>query len=349
MTPLLFLFLALGSSHGRRIALTDSDSPTPLLSTGASNDPVLWGGADMIRWLHESQIVEVGARGIRFVDPLTTSAFGPPPRSSAEDCESTPLALCETVSGLLFPSAVGNGIRVTGLLNPKLKSSASQRYADAAGIACSSTFDGSGAGRTVVMEPDIYTASACDVMQGHLVAIFSAGKVVVVPQTFVPMAYTVVLIAILMCLYGVEPWSIGVCAAGVLACCLVYAHNGIPFLTIEDETHFWVSVAGTVLALASRSPDACICMLGTIADALYRSPETPYASIFVAVLAVRTWQKIRAGSAANIWKHLDLFFTILYLCLTAEIGLVPQFADREDWPIYGGVGAFATFLIAKHA
>jgi len=348
---LWLLLLVAPSLQARRIALTDSDTPTPLLSTGANNVPVLWGGSNMIRWLHESQTVEIGARGIRFVDSLCTAA-----RTPTEPCESTHLALCETVSGLLFPSAIGDGIMVTGMVNPKLNSSASQQYADAASTSCDSTFDGSGTGRTVVMTMPVYTASACDVMQGHLVTIFSAGRVMVVPQTFGPMAYTVVLLATLICIYGAsataETWSLVICAAGTLTCCLVYAVSGIPFLTIEDETHFWFSVVSTVLALCFRSPDACLCMLGTIANTLYRSPETPYAAIFVTALAVRAWQKIRSAAStknSSVWTSLDLLFTVTYLCLTAEIGLVPQFADREDWPIYGGVGAFAAFLIARHA
>ena len=352
MACLRFLLLLTASIQAKRIALTDSDTPTPLLCTGPNNDPVLWGGADMMRWLHESHTVEIGARGIRFVDSQCTAA-----RTPTEPCESTHMALCETSSGLLFPSAIGDGIMVTGMLNPKLNSSASQQYANAAATACDSTFDGSGIGRTVVMNMAVYTASACDVMQGHLVTIFSAGRVMVVPQTFGPMAYTVVLIATLICIYGAssaaELWSLVVCAAGTLTCCLVYAVSGIPFLTMEDEIHFWFSVASTLLALSLRSPDACVGMLGTIADTLYRSPETPYAAIFVSVLAVRAWQKIRMAASPkgknNVLNHVDLLFTIIYLCLTAEIGLVPQFADKEDWPIYGGVGTFAAFLIARHA
>jgi hypothetical protein len=101
--------------------------------------------------------------------------------------------------------------------------------------------------------------------------------------------------------------------------------------------------------------DVCIFMLGTIADALYRSPETPYASIFVVVLAVRAWQKVytvcfaakpqTSAITIGLW-HVDLLFAVAYMCLTAEVGLVPQFADREDWPIYAGVGTFVTFLAA---
>ena len=63
MLSWFFFCFALPIVYAKRLALTDSETPTPLLCTGSTNEPVLWGGANIIRWIHESQFVEVGARG----------------------------------------------------------------------------------------------------------------------------------------------------------------------------------------------------------------------------------------------------------------------------------------------
>ena len=159
------------------------------------------------------------------------------------------------------------------------------------------------------------------------------------------------------------------CAAGTIACCMVYGFSGIAFLTAEDEMHFWMAVAGAIMMGAlditmmlmsnknSLTPDVCIYTLAIVSDALYRGPETPYASIFVVAFAIRAWHKSfvlffypKQGGTMSILHmgvaHVDLVYSVVFMCLTAEVGLVPQFYDREDWPIYAGVGAFMTFLAA---
>ena len=376
------LMLLVRLVEARRVALTDGgDSPSPFLCTGNDNSPVQWGSAEMIRLIHNSQIIEVGARGIRFVESMWFPSSIYDRRHLVKDaCDSATHALCQTPNGALFPSPANTaGVRVTGHAEPVFNSSLIQYFAENANAACGA-FDGRGQGRTVVMDlPAVYTASACDIMQGRLVVLFKPGQeALLVPQTFGPMAYTIVLIASLICIYGASTpklqesggyqykrcLTLGVCGAGTLSCVLVYALSGISFLTIEDETHFWMAVAGTIMygvldaatmagLEADATSDVCVCMLGVASDALYRSPETPYAGIFVIVFAIRGWQKIYAlcfpkrsscSLLAAVIRHVDIVYSILYMCLTAEIGLVSQYTDREDWPIYAGVGAFAAFM-----
>jgi hypothetical protein len=369
-------------SSARRIALTDSETVTPYL--WSNNAALQWNSADMMRLLHQSQAVEVGARGVRFVgaglQPSVDLKFTAQDRCNG----SSSGALCDTGNGLLFPSS--GAIVVTGLPSAAdgvhfLENHVARMLAQE--TACNERGDG----RVVVMNETVYTASACDVMQGRYVALFWPGRdeVALLPQTFGPMAYTMILVTCIICIYGASSleqssWqkyvTWGVSAAGTLACILLYAISGITFLTVEDEAHFWMSVIGTIFIIISdivavryfgtekiliqhvKGIDLCIYMLGSIADALYRSPETPYAAIFVTGLAIRAWQKIfsvffdikdNTAASVAVLLHVKLCYNLIYLCLTIESGLVCQYVDDEDWPVYGGMGALATLLAAWSA
>ena len=167
--------------------------------------------------------------------------------------------------------------------------------------------------------------------------------------------------------------------------------NGIPFLTASDEIHFCSSIACvcllSVLSWIWQSDvlgsEACIYALCVLADAIYRTPENPYAGIFCVIFAINQWQKILvlcvfspdANIAQNtprcvekivmkkidndkkttthtaiqehkISKIINLVLTTFFMCLSIQTGLVPQFIQPEDWPIYGGVGAYVTFATA---
>jgi hypothetical protein len=285
---------------------------------------------------------------------------------SVSTCRSAPNALCETADGAFFPSPGDNAIEITGQANPLFGSIAFSRIAWEARAACNGQ-DGRGQGRVLVKDRPVYTVSACDALQGHLVTTYRPHleEVTVQGQTLGSMAYTVMLVASLVAIYGAsgdqgESWQesmviIGACWCGVLGCCFVHVVSGIHFLTREDEIHFWMSVTGVALSTvrtepsAGRVSDICICMLCTVTDTLYRTPETPYASIFTCVMALRMWSKVRTVCTveSGAWLHVDAVFTVLFMCLTIETGLVPQYEDREDWPIYGGVGVFITYFAAQ--
>ena len=351
-----------------RIALTESEIPTPLLYTGGGNMAIQWSSAEMVRSIHLAQAIEVGARGIRFVSARWTpiASFYKPSTTRVasyyvDTCNSSALAFCDTGAGLVLPS-LAEYVIVTGLPSAGLKNRIAQGFAQQANRAC----DERGDGRVVLLNASIYTASACDIMQGHLVLILRPAddEAMLFPQTFGPMAYTVILSTCLICIYGASSleqtnWqkyvTWGVCVAGTVACCLLYATSGIAFVTAEDQAHFWMSVVGTCFVVVAdmiatfyygkekllmqhvKGIDLCIYMLGSIADALYRSPETPYATIFVTALAIRAWQKIytlffdvATTSGGVLWiLHIKLLYNLMYLSLTAECGLVSQYTDRE--------------------
>jgi len=153
--------------------------------------------------------------------------------------------------------------------------------------------------------------------------------------------------------------------------------KGIPFLTMGDEVNFWapacISLLYTLLTFINqncdnndnnifnnnnnngfgvRVNDSCIYALTTIAVALYRTPETPYVAIIVSILAIKQWQKIfeccHSGGNILLFKQLDIIFTTIHLCMIIEVGLVPQFAEIEDWPVYAAVGTYITFTVALY-
>ena len=349
----LLLLFAVGET--KRIALTDSETPTTMLCTGSSNMPVQWSSAEMSRWMHESEVVEIGPRGIRFVSMVTYSR-----KEKARDvCESTHMALCESRSGLVLPTT--GTVRVTGMMNPQFNSSIAKYFYEESDASCAQNGDG----RVKVLNETVYTVSACDIMEGRAVIMYrpTSDEILVISQTFGPMAYSVILVTALCCIYGAsvqvnkENWWVvyvmrSICGGGSVACCLLYVMSGITFLCQDDEAHFWLSIVGTWIMIlcggAKSITNMSMFMLGSIADALYRGPETPYASIFVVALGVQTWQKVFGLCFELVgWRgHLDSMLTILYLCATIELGLVPQYTDNEDWPIYGGLGALVTFVVA---
>ena len=123
----------------------------------------------------------------------------------------------------------------------------------------------------------------------------------------------------------------------------------VPFYTVEDELHFWASVAVAWAMAAAQKGDACVFALAALADAIYRTPENPYAVILCTMLAIRQWTFVMriVAKASRGWQDAaDLVVTTLYLCLTLDTGLMPQFTHPEDWPIYGGAGAYVAFAAA---
>jgi hypothetical protein len=67
------------------------------------------------------------------------------------------------------------------------------------------------------------------------------------------------------------------------------------------------------------------------------------------MLSIRQWasvMRIAASTSRSGVDAADLVITTLYLCITVDTGLVPQFTHPEDWPIYGGAGVYVAFAAA---
>jgi len=99
------------------------------------------------------------------------------------------------------PKLTTNGVQVeiSGVSMPLLNSSILSFYAAASSDSCSSN----GQGRVIIPskknqneDADLYTVSACDVLQGHFVLMYypAENRVLLYSQTFGPMSYTAALL-----------------------------------------------------------------------------------------------------------------------------------------------------------
>jgi hypothetical protein len=178
-------------------------------------------------------------------------------------------------------------------------------------------------------------------------------EVIYFKQTLGPMAYTAAIICALASLYFLceneKKATIASSATLALALCFVK----VPlFPTQSDEVHFWASLAMTAFAACYNESAADVCMFALIslADAIYRTPETPYAHIICLLLAIRLWDRvfifIHAVSGVTVWQKMDFLSAMIYTVFTSETATVPQFEHYEDWPIYGGTAVYVTFAVA---
>jgi hypothetical protein len=200
-------------------------------------------------------------------------------------------------------SSSNDKVLVTGLSHPTFRSSVLSTYASQSKQACASDkSQGWGKSRTLISNMSVYFVSNCDVLRGHIVAMYdpNLNEVVLYSQTFGPMAYFLILIAALLCLYGASgendkvnvsfmtatTFSI-LSMACTFSCGLLSIIRGIPFITIEDEVHFWSSIVcglgmgslGFIYSNSLYASDSCLFALISITVAMYRTPENPYMGI----------------------------------------------------------------------
>jgi hypothetical protein len=140
-----------------------------------------------------------------------------------------------------------------------------------------------------------------------------------------------------------------IAASVTLAAALCFVR--VPFFpTPSDAVHLGVSLAMTAYAAYNdqNAADVCMYALVSLSDAIYRTPETPYASIICLLLAISLWTRAitMTGVAKSTNEKVDFMCAMLYTVFTAEAAMVPQFDHPEDWPIYGGTAVYVTFAIA---
>ena len=207
-----------------------------------------------------------------------------------------------------------------------------------------------------------YTVTACDVMQGHLVAVYDTtdGTLHLLTQSFGPMAYFGVIVQSVLCLYYATASSTSLTNAPALvalwlqaSCALLLVTQGVPFLTAADAMHavLWLAV-GVALALHSwlahaedEGTEACLYALGSLATLMYRTPEHAYAGVLCAVLVVRQWEKLLLVKKRKS-PLFNLFLTTVALATLADTGVAPQCTPPERWPFYAGLGVYMGFALA---
>jgi hypothetical protein len=357
--------------------------------------PIKWDDPNWLNIIHSSDIIEISSRGVRsIINPRMFSWWVPARQRQAaisrDVCVAHSQAFCWMGNeGGLLPSAsdISPKIYVTGLRYPQFSSGTLATFSKQSKDACGDRWQGNGGGgngRIITSNQSTYVISSCDILNGHLVITYepALGEILIFSQTFGPMAYSIIILSTLVCLYGASgeifktfPDSQGTSALIIftltfcttLSCSLSACWHGIPFATIGDESTFWASVFfGMAHALGGlfckdseeKVKDSCLYALATVSIALYRTPETPYAGILIAILTVKQWSKVISSCRGRIshnkddnalilvWRQLDLLATTLYLCLLVEVGLVSQFSEQEDWPVYAGIGMYISFTAA---
>ena len=377
-----------------RVQLTDKAFPFLATETG---ELLRWSGGDLLEALHTGAWIELAPRGMRVGAPHHhATRLLPPPSSSSSSssfenatmsgwCWASPDALCEDASGARLLPSVPVGQAASAFLGafPVSSSSAASAAADAVASRRYARQDAcafEGQGRSFVLPSELYTVTACDVVQGRLVLLLDPlhDRVLVVTQSLGPMAYSVALLQAVVCLYFAGGTAASSSSSGsnnsspsssssaaalwlLLSCFIVVLQEeGVPVVTLADALHFWlwgltgVALAAGQLLLPPPQPqqqgaEACVYALGALTNIVYRSPENPYAGIVCAILVVRQWQKLlRAmSSSSSSWSQAaNLVLTSLALCATAELGVAPQCRYRERWPFYAGLGLYLGFGLA---
>ena len=363
LLSLLLLFVGGGwwrllpPAGAARILLTNLSYPHLTTETGAL---LRWGEAARLQSVHRARWIEVAPRGIRLVAD-DGAAGGGRRWSDPTPCAPVADALCATPHALLFPSPSPSSAApssayayyVVDGASPLIRND-SVAVAYAREDACALH----GAGRVFVPGGTQvlwgYTVTACDVMEGHLVALYDTveGTVRLAPQTLGPMAYCILLLQAAGCLYCATsaPSRFATYAAASLAVsnALVAAIHGVPFLLQQDAAFFWVQDAFALASAFTHGRDACIHALSATACAVYRSTENAYAGIVCTILLVRAWAGLLRLSPHRAVQCAATWGIVLW---QARIGVAPQLGGpRERWPFLAGLALYISlaFAVRRH-
>jgi hypothetical protein len=287
-------------------------SAYPFFATDAG--PLRWSDATYLNALHRALWVEVAPRGIRFVERETS-------RDPSEDLRGTPClvrthgALCQTANATLFVSSEfsAHPVQVPWMASAS-HDAVARAYIDQTHDACAEHGEGrlllwSGAdnnNNNASSMPPRMTVTACDVMDGQLVALWDVGvgRMRLTGQTFGPMAYGVMLLQAAACLYVTTlpktPSGASAVVVGLVGGCVAAAAHGIQFVTVNDARFFWcigawalcLAICGWCVDDAAQRREACLHALSMMACAVHRTPENAYAGLLALVLAVRFWDKV---------------------------------------------------------
>jgi len=399
--------------EAKRLSLSENQNSMFLFSksnNGNADRELSWNSPRFMRTLQSSCMIEVSSRGIRSIESSLTKKYGfCDPTSKylnnkieglrrnhlvSEDCHAEYESLCMMKShGGFFPSFKydnASNLIFTGKHNPHIPSPILGHFQSLSKTTCGSNNDGLsklGLGRvySLNLTEDKYYVTACDILQSALLLLYEpiVNRIRIIPSTFGPFAYCVIIIIALIFLYGIslkyenldakEDLSaktikykiyffgfISICTGLVLI--LFSLIDGIAFIVVQDEIYFYVSAVlcillalfGMYLQKMFYISDACLYGLCSICTTIYRSPENPYAAAISMGLGIDAWKKIyklmgasfqsAPAPSSDAWfLFLDVTICAFMLCSTLELGLVPQFDEIEDWYVYSGIGCFASF------
>lgn len=412
----LLVVLNICCVHSRRLPISENQNSMYLFSKSNSNGNIekelSWNNPKVLRVLQSSCIIEISSRGIRSMDSSLNKKYGVCDQNSVylnnkvkklkmalyeeliEHCNVTFESLCWIKGqGGFFPSNKYNESQVifSGKQHLNIESKVLKHFHSLSKKTCGSNNDGIsklGQGRVYAVDKtsdrgEEYFVTACDILQSAVLILYepTINRIRIVPNTFGPFAYCVIIVVALIFLYGISLkyenldmekdkeskykilffGCMCVCSSIVLVIFSIY--DGITFIALQDEIYFYISaILCVIIAVIGMSiqkvfyiSDASLYGLCSICTAIYRTPENPYAAAISIGLAIDSWKKIYKMMSANFNDKIeneriesfclliDTTICAFMLCSTLELGLVPQFEEIEDWYIYSGIGCFASF------
>ena len=342
-----------------------TDACSPYLCDQTSSYVLRWGVGPSGRLLYNSDVLDISREGIRYIEgfqSVSTTYY----TLAQSECVAGASALCElnNSAGSIFPTGepmVYHGSSAAHALTSLVE----------ADSACSLTDTGDG---RVYTSGTRYDISVCNVQKGRYSMVYIAGKNLFAlhQRTFGPMAYVLVLLLCTVNMTGVacvsavaddqhSAMTLYVANATCSACVAIYflaAHTTQNWTTSGDSLYLAFTltscvgycVSGFLLHAfpdtASASTNnmrkvlvqqgACLHAIDTLSIMIYHTPETPYSSLLLIMLAARAWSRITrcADPSEDVtwWLIADAVICGTHLALLAELGVLPQVRTPSTWP-----------------
>jgi hypothetical protein len=321
--------------------------------------------------------------------------------ATSRRCHPSQLALCEVESkeGWFFPS---EGAWTTPIFNitsnsTLLRDDALRTFSSE--TACHGEQQGTG---RVYTPDSAYSVTSCDVMGGKYIVVYHKDNesVFVYPQSFGPIAYLLILTSATISTGSITylskseiPTSVGNtlfygyihhvillnALSSIVVAGAIVLRDKIHFHTLEDGIVFWIGIfSGLLYGLfvpvlrktdtitkqwkKSFQIDCCMYALESIATALYRTPENPYASILIFFMACRLWEKsfllCRGKNYAKTieyplyyyyyLRYMDITLGIINFNFICEFGMKQQYIFQDVWVFYFTAIIFLAYCLVKY-
>lgn len=267
--------------NGVRLPLS-YDSQTPFLrhsgmanknGNSFSHETVVtfsWSNVFLGKLLHKSDLIEVGPRGVRFIQQLYyDNLFEYGAMATSNECTASKMALCQVSSnegwvlpseGSWTPPPIFNITSQSNLLKDNVM------RAFASETACHGETQGAGRAYTTSVQ---YSITSCDILQGKMLIVYhkQSKTVIAYPQSFGPIAYLLILLSAAVSTGGItyltkisangnnaieekqitdvsgasyiSMFIIMNALSSIVVCAAVFAESKIHFHTTGDELVFW--------------------------------------------------------------------------------------------------------------
>lgn len=403
----------------KRIPIVDSDDTLPYIAYEKNKKLVSleWRDHDFLNLLHRNCIVEISSRGIRGIHKDTRKCNLGAIRANnfvaQSPCYTSKDSLClikneenaglngackkhsnneSALMSMVLPSLSkiqsdrDGEILVSGLLhadhhrmtNPVLNS-----FFRESKVSCRDK----GKGRKHSIDcSGVYTVTACDVLSGKYALVFypELELIAISHETFGSMAYFVMLVNCIICLYGISnamyqdgaaekqqqksfhPQTAIACMNIASSSALIVLYVSHPdkfsFVVAEDEIVFvctcilCIGYSALYFLIESQyNLDACIFNITSVCIAVYKACENPYIVFVVGFLIFRLWKSIFRNCRCqqedqetfSVLHYAQHLMYLCEVCCFVEFGIKPQFESREeDWVIYSGLVTFVTFHVS---